>query len=204
MSRPREFDEATVLNAAVQCFWKNGYEATSVRDLASQMDLSVASLYNAFGDKQSLYWRSLEHYLDRTLRERIERCESGLPPQEAIRSFFFEVIDRSLNDRQRKGCMLVNAALEVTRADPEFQRVVAGALIHIEAFFYRCVLAGQRAGTISKSQRAEDLARFLLSILLGLRVLARAMPQRALLEGLVRPAFAVLEGSEQSKELVTQ
>ena len=54
MARPREFDEATVLEAAMHCFWAQGYEATSVRDLAAQMGITGASLYNAFGDKRSL------------------------------------------------------------------------------------------------------------------------------------------------------
>ena len=51
MARPREFDEAAVLDAAMDCFWRNGYEATSVRDLAAHMGITGASLYNAFGGK---------------------------------------------------------------------------------------------------------------------------------------------------------
>ena len=53
--------------------------------------------------------------------------------------------------------------------------------------------AGQQAGTISTTQSAEDLARLLLGIHLGIRVLARARPERDLLEGLLRPAFALLD-----------
>ena len=44
MARPREFDEAAVLDAAMDCFWRNGYEATSVRDLAAHMGITGASL----------------------------------------------------------------------------------------------------------------------------------------------------------------
>src|SRR5277367_1873350 len=55
MARPREFDEAAVLDAAIEKFWQRGYEATSVRDLADEMNIAGASLYNAFGDKRSLY-----------------------------------------------------------------------------------------------------------------------------------------------------
>ena len=52
MARPREFDETAVLEAAIQCFWSQGYEATSVRDLAEKMGITGASLYNTFGDKR--------------------------------------------------------------------------------------------------------------------------------------------------------
>ena len=66
MARPREFDEAAVLDAAIERFWQSGYEATSVRDLADEMNIAGASLYNAFGDKRSLYERALNRYLDQT------------------------------------------------------------------------------------------------------------------------------------------
>lgn len=68
MARPREFDEVTALEAAIECFWQRGYEATSVRDLAKRMGLSAPSLYNAYGDKHALYKRALEHYLDHSAR----------------------------------------------------------------------------------------------------------------------------------------
>ena len=58
MARPREFDEAVALDAAIQCFWSRGYEATSVRDLADAMGIAGPSLYNTFGDKRTLGRRS--------------------------------------------------------------------------------------------------------------------------------------------------
>jgi TetR/AcrR family transcriptional regulator, transcriptional repressor for nem operon len=200
LARPREFDEKVVLDAAVQCFWSRGYEATSVRDLAERMGITGASLYNAFGDKKALYRRTLDHYLDQSFRERVGRFEGNLPPHQAIQAFLNEIIERSLDDAERKGCMLVNSALEVAPHDPEFQRIVAGVMVQIEAFFYRCVLAGQRAGTIATAQPAEDLARLLLGVLLGLRVLARARPERELMEGLVRPVFGLLGEPDQPRE----
>jgi TetR/AcrR family transcriptional repressor of nem operon len=194
MARPREFEEAAVLDAAVQCFWQHGYEGTSVRDLAERMGITSASLYNAFGDKRSLYRRALDHYLAQSFGDRVGRFEGKLPPRQAITAFFEEIIDRSLSDAQRKGCMLVNSALEVAPHDPEFQRVVSGMLVQVEAFFRRCVEAGQRDGTIAAAQPAGELAGLLLSMLLGIRVLARTRPERDLLQGLVRPVFALLDG----------
>ncbi|ASK34950.1 TetR/AcrR family transcriptional regulator [Alloalcanivorax mobilis] len=193
MARPRQFDERTVLDAAVQCFWKHGYEATSIRDLAHHMNLTGASLYNAFGDKRALYRRALDHYLANSFGERVGRFEDKLPPAEAIRSFLNEIVERSLSDPDRKGCMLVNSALEVAPHDADFQRVVSDMLTQVEGFFYRCALAGQRDGSIADDQSPEDLARFLLGVLMGIRVLARSRPEPALLHGLVKPAFALLK-----------
>jgi TetR/AcrR family transcriptional repressor of nem operon len=172
----------------------HGYTATSVRDLADGMGITGASLYNAFGDKRSLFRRSLDRYLDQTLRERIARFEGNLAPRQAIIAFFEEIVERSISDKERKGCLLVNSALVVAPHDSEFQRIVAKALKQLEAFFYRCVAAGQADGTIAKFQSAEDLAKLLLSVVLGIRVLARTRPDRALLEGLLRPVYALLGG----------
>ena len=82
MARPREFEDH-VLDAAIQCFWAHGYEATSVRDLADSMGIGGASLYNAFGDKRSLFRRALDRYADQSFRDRVKRLE-GLAPRQAI------------------------------------------------------------------------------------------------------------------------
>jgi len=191
MARPREFDERAVLNAATQCFWKQGYEATSVRDLVEHTGITAASLYNAFGDKRGLYEKALDHYVEGSIADRIRRCQS-LPPLRAIEAFFEEIVKRSLNDRDRKGCMLVNAALDMAPHDPAFRKVVAEVLMGIEAFFHGCVVAGQADGTIARSLPAETLAQNLLGVLMGIRALARVRPERALLEGVAAPALALL------------
>src|ERR1700757_4944113 len=104
MARPREFSEEAVLDAAVQCFWAHGYEATSVRDLIDKTGLTGASLYNAFGDKRALYQRALDHYVEASVADRIRRCEA-MEPRVAIEAFFGEIVKRSLSDREHKGCM---------------------------------------------------------------------------------------------------
>jgi len=191
MARPREFDEGAVLDAAVMCFWKHGYEATSVRDLVAQTGITAASLYNAFGDKRALYQKALDHYVEASVADRIRRCEV-LPPRQAIEAFLEDIVERSLNDRDRKGCMLVNAALDVAPHDPAFRKVVAEVLVGIEAFFLACVVAGQADGTVMRSLPPETLAQNLLGVLMGIRVLARVRPERALLEGVIAPALALL------------
>ena len=201
MPRPREFDEASALKAAMECFWRRGFEATSLRDLTSAMGLTAPSIYNAFGDKQRLFERALEKYLDNTTRERLRRLQEEFPPKEAIDRFFAEIIDHSISDRQRKGCFLVNSALEVAPHDAKFRAVIAAQFGDIEAFFLRCILAGQADATISPEIDAREVARLLLGVLLGVRVLARTKPQRELLEGVARPALAILNNPLESRKV---
>jgi len=193
MARPREFDEAAALDAAMDCFWRHGYEATSVRDLAARMGITGTSLYNAFGDKRSLFRQALQRYAERSTRERIARLESTLPPKQAVRAFLGEIVERSLDDRDRRGCLLVNSALEIAPHDPELGAELAARLGEIEAFFRRTVTAAQADGSVPPDRDPADLARLLLGVTLGVRVLARTNPQRELLEGTVRPALALLD-----------
>jgi TetR/AcrR family transcriptional repressor of nem operon len=193
MARPREFNETAALEAAIACFWNHGYEATSVRDLAENMGLSPPSLYNAYGDKHALFVQALEHYLNRSMRERIERLENTLPPKAAICEFIGEIIDHSATDRERRGCFLVNSALEVAPHDKKLGGLIADRIAELEAFFTRSIRKAQAEKTVSRKRAAKDLARLLLGVVLGIRVLARVRPDRAFLESLARPALALLD-----------
>ena len=193
MTRPRAFDEPTVLDAAIACFWRHGYGATSIRDLGDEMGLGSASLYNAFSDKRTLFAKALERYLDRTMRERISRLETTMKPKQAVKAFIAEIIARSVGDPQHRGCMLVNAAAELAPLDPALGRRIAGDLDEIRLFFRRAIARAQADGSVPKERSAADLAALLMGVVMGIRVLARANPDRTLLKRIARPALALLD-----------
>jgi TetR/AcrR family transcriptional regulator, transcriptional repressor for nem operon len=191
MARPREFDEQAVLDAASDIFWTKGYEATSTRDLTARAGLTTSSMYAAFGDKRRLFRRALDHYLGR-LREKMSRLDATALPGKAITGFFEDTIKGTLRDALQRGCMLVNSALEASPENAELRDAIAHELRLIESFFRECLIAGQARGEISSVHLADDAARQLLAVLLGIRVLARVRPERALLAGAVRPTLESL------------
>ena len=193
MARPREFDEAAVLDAAMQCFWARGFESTSVKDLIEKTGLTAASLYNAYGDKRAMFRTALDHYIETSIGARLQRSEA-LSPREAIKTFFDDILRRSLRDREHKGCMIVNSALEVAPHDGEFRETIVETLKRLESFFLNCIKRGQADGTISSSQSASSLSQHFLAVLMGVRVLARVRPERPLLEGVISTALALLDG----------
>jgi TetR/AcrR family transcriptional repressor of nem operon len=192
MPRPRNFNESSVLEAAGDMFWAKGYEATSTRDLVKCTGLSQPSLYNAFGDKRGLFRRALEHYLDRTMRERITRLEASLSPAHAISAFLAEIVDRSVCDVHQRGCMLVNSALEVSAEDEDLRQAIDQELTLMRSFFHRCLLAAEKNGEITLTLDAQAIATNLLAIQLGVRVMARVNPDRASLTAAVAPVLAML------------
>ena len=193
MARPLGFDEELALDAAIECFRLRGYAATSVRDLTTAMGIGGTSLYNSFGGKRTLFIKALERYVERSVRARLHRLESSLPPKRAIRTLIEDVIERSLTDRTWGGCLLINSALEIAPHDPELAAEIAERLGEIEAFFHRSIVAAQAEGTIPRKQKSTDLSRLLLGILMAIRVLARSKPDRKLLQGMARPALATLD-----------
>lgn len=162
------------------------------------MGLGQASIYNAFGDKRTLFTQCLDRYLDANMRARIARVEKTLPPRQAIETFLAEIVERSLDSRL--GCLLANAALEVAPHDADIAAAVAERMGELEAFFRRCVIAGQRDGSISPDIAASDAARLLLTTVMGLRVLARGYPKRAVLEGAARQALSLLGESRRKRK----
>jgi TetR/AcrR family transcriptional repressor of nem operon len=164
-----------------------------MRELTASMGISGPSLYNAFGGKRAVFTAALERYFDQSPRARIKRLETTWPPKDAIRQFIEEIIQRSLSDPERRGCLLINSALEVAPHDRELGAVIGGCLAEIEAFFRRSIKAAQKQGSVRTDLVAKDVARLLLGVVLGIRVLARARPERALLEGVARPALALFD-----------
>jgi TetR/AcrR family transcriptional repressor of nem operon len=193
MARLKAFDEQQAIDAAVDCFWARGYEATSVRGLADSMGIGGASLYNAYGDKRALFTKSLERYADRSMRERIARLEEQHQPRQAICAFLAEIIDRSLKDPDRRGCMLVNSALDVAPHDAKIGRAVAGYLDEIRSFFHRNLEAAREAGQIPHKLNPDKIAGHLLGVVLGIRVLARTGAKRRALESVAQPALDLLK-----------
>ncbi|OSJ26642.1 TetR family transcriptional regulator [Bradyrhizobium japonicum] len=192
MARPREFDEDTVLEAATQRFWTNGYEATSMRDLADHTGMTTPSLYNAFGDKRAIYHLVLDRYARRALESCSTIFGGDDPPLRALERYFNDLIEEVLADALQKGCFVVNTALEVAPHDADFRDLVTNVFDRIEKYLRDCIASGQSDGTIRTKLPAADLARLFLSATLGIRVLARTSSERELLTGVARPLFALL------------
>ena len=192
VARPKAFDARKALQTAMGCFWERGYEATSVRDLTERMGIASPSLYNAFGDKRNLFRLSLEDYVRRYTHERIGRLEADYAAQDRPGAFLAEAVDKAVNDPQRRGCFLINSAIEVAPHDPELGALIVEHLGTVRNFFARSLSEARSAKKLTAVTDCETAADHLMAVLLGIRVLARARPERDLLEGIVQAALTPL------------
>jgi TetR/AcrR family transcriptional repressor of nem operon len=193
MARQKEFDREAALDRAMGAFWTKGYAATSVEDLVAHMGIQRGSLYATFGDKRSLFLSALDRYqrvVTRQLFEALEAPGSGL---EAIRRFFRLRVEGSLDRSRPAGCLVTNSAVELSRRDRGAAAKVGGSLVGLEAAFLRALERARAQGELAAARDVRALARFLTSSAQGLSVMAKAFPERRVLEDVVAVVLTSLE-----------
>ena len=189
MPRKKEFDVDAVLHKAMEAFWKRGYEATSLNDLLDCMKIQRASLYNAFGNKHSLFLQALRQYDDVYRRAEVAKRVKMPSPRQAILGLFHDTVAAVVKHGARNGCFLSNTALELAPHDEEVTKFVRGAFTHMERqFFRKMVEKGRALGEIVKSVTPAQTARALLSLYIGLLVLSRSRPNQSLMQSIARQA----------------
>ena len=179
----RKFDEADVLEKAMHAFWRQGYEATSMKTLVGAMGLNPGSIYAAFGDKRSLFNRTLEHYRAQ-VRAMLTNLETNPSPRAAIHQFFTYATNDMRGAAESCGCFLVNSSLEMNTDDTEIRRTVHDGQDETEAFFKRMIAAGQTAGEIRADLDGAKAARLLTGLISGARVLTRGRPDHGIIADL--------------------
>ena len=169
----KDFDVDVAVDNAMRTFWAKGYEATSISDLIEAMRINKGSLYNAFGSKKALFTRALLKYDRENRRDVVKQLEALDDPVEAIATLFDSMIAESACDPDRKGCFLINTALELPNHAHDIQDMVRSALRDMEQFFERTVELARTRGEARPDLDAGETAKSLLTLLVGLRVLAR-------------------------------
>ncbi|SEG89697.1 transcriptional regulator, TetR family [Thermomonospora echinospora] len=188
MARSKEFDPDAVLQKALELFWERGYEATSMADLVERLGIARASIYGTFGGKHALYLKALERYLEQS--DVIERLSQPGPVLPAVRALFDAYVAECLDDR--RGCMVVNTAVELAPRDPVMARRVTASWDGLEAALTSALIRARAQGELGAGKDPRALARLLLVLLQGIRVLGRADPDPARLRDAVDQAMATL------------
>lgn len=151
------------LDAAVRLFWKQGYAATSVRQLCDAMGLLPGSFYAAFESKDALFARALERYVATQPLPRE-------PSPEAIRRWLDAIVDPA---RTPKGCLLVMSGVERPVLEPAAAKQVRARFAAMQGFFARCLA--------EHGERADDDAALIGAAVIAIHVQARAGAEPAAL-----------------------
>jgi AcrR family transcriptional regulator len=192
--RQREFDEQVALDAAMAVFWSNGYSGTSLSDLTDAMGINKPSLYAAFGNKEALFIRALNHYVSKHGSPHIKELHTANRPLRSRLSAYLKSIARMVCDPSLPGgCFVAETTSEAggnclpTGASQVVAKINQLTRSTLVDFFRHEASAGNLADTSS----AEVLADYLLTLQYGLAVMARNRAKLEILDNVIE--FAVAE-----------
>ncbi|PCI45253.1 MAG: hypothetical protein COB51_09040 [Moraxellaceae bacterium] len=166
MARPRAFNENEVSEAILQAFWGRGYGATSIAYLSEVTGLLPGSLYAAFGSKERMFQLAFERYMA-LLAEAITTDYRG---SDAIEYIFRTIVEMTLDDSDRRGCLLINAIPEAKALPSDLQAELRRGLESM-----RGILVGHiNEIELEPDAEPEALVSLLLAAAISIRVFGRS------------------------------
>jgi AcrR family transcriptional regulator len=177
--RPRTFDREAALIIAMEQFWRDGYEPTTVARLTAEMGITPPSLYAAFGDKDQLFDASATCYTTNTFGITAQLLDRPTT-REAISTLLWHTAAAHTDTATPPGCFMF--------AEPRLapQREVLRTQIA------QRLERGVAEGDLSSSASPDDLARFLVAVIAGMSSCARDGGTREDVEAIVTVALAAL------------
>ncbi|HEV7369480.1 TetR/AcrR family transcriptional regulator [Arenibaculum sp.] len=188
--RPRQFDEGAALDAALRLFWRHGYEGTSISTLAQAMGLTVASVYNAFGNKESLFMKAVGHY-DRYSASLYEEAFAMTSAREVARGILMGEVDLVSGDATPEGCLMIQGALATGPESEAVQKAMASLRRQAEADVAARFAQVQQAGGLPPGWSAKALAGYVMTVATGMAVQAKSGASRQELIDVVDMAMRI-------------
>ena len=194
MARPVEFDENQVLTNAMEQFWREGYEASSVQKLLDCTGINRGTLYNSFGDKDTFFKSCVDQY-NKIVEKQIvsSLLNEKLNAWDGIAAYFDEAVVNISSKRRSMGCLLVNSLCESINYDKDIKKVVRASLAKIRKALVVRLKEAQKKGKLTKGVTVEFAADVLINALYGIRVNSRDGKNSNQLKELIRHTIASLK-----------
>lgn len=190
--RPREFDEAPVLDAAITLFRRRSYSGVSISDITETTGLTAGSIYKAYKDKEGLFAKALVRYIDQreiSLREKLDQEKDG---KSRIAALLRDYVALSQGSDGKLGCMVVAGVTDLEQFGSVSGQIRA-QLVQRRAALEALILAGRDDGSIAADIDAGATADVLLALLQGMRVVAKASTLTDDSEAFVARALKLLD-----------
>jgi TetR/AcrR family transcriptional repressor of nem operon len=193
MARPREFDEEEALGRVMRVFWDQGYQGSTFTDLTQAADVRKQSLYGVFGDKRTLFLKSLALYRDQVLSKARKIVNEADSPLEGIARLIRYAARTPGPKDGPPGCLMANTALELGVSDPEVAAELKKMFRGMEETLAAAVKKGQEQGEITTRFDSVAIGQSLANTINGLRVLQNTGATSHQVKTVVEMALAVIE-----------
>ena len=199
MARPRKFDEAAVIAASRDLFWTQGYAATSIDDLGDVTGLGRGSLYGAFGDKRTLFLRSLDMYcIEASEAIRVELRNPDLSARDRLVAHLRGFASITAADGSRRGCLMAKSAAELSSTDAEVAKRVKRTLDGWLRELTATIAEAQRDGDLSADVDTHALASLLLTVLRGMEAMRKGGASATTVKAAAEQAIMLLPTSAKA------
>lgn len=188
----KQFDPEVALSRAMEVFWDKGYEAASLAQLLKQMGISRKSMYDTFGNKQSLFLKVLEHYAQTELREMRERLLASGSPLRNLEQLL-DSWQQAHGQLDSKGCLLGTCTADFKTSDVEIAPVLRSYYSQLENIYCESILSAQEKGELNPKANARDLARMLLATTQGIALIGRVFDSEVLPKSVVLMTIELLK-----------
>jgi AcrR family transcriptional regulator len=192
MGRPRGFDEDAALEAAMRVFWEKSYEGATIADLTKAMGINRSSIYAAFSDKESVFYRAMERYREQRMTY-IRQALAQPSLREVVARLIYGTAEFLSTPGNPRGCLSVQGALACgTDAEPVKQAIIDWRK-RGEAALKKRLLQAQSEDELPARIQPADFARYLSSVIAGLGVQAANGATRAELRRVAEIALRCIE-----------
>jgi AcrR family transcriptional regulator len=170
MAGVRQFDEEQALDKALGLFWQQGYSKTTMQELAAMTGVQRGSLYNAYGDKETLFLRVFDVYRQRYV-EQMRQALDKADLRTALRGFFTFAIRSMTTGMPTRGCLSTKTAVGTEALDEPIRSAIRGLLDEIEAALYARLTRADAKDRLALEPR--QAARIMVAMTRGLVVVER-------------------------------
>jgi len=171
MGRPREFDVDKALDLALQVFWRKGYEGASMADLTETMGITKPSLYSAFGNKEELFRKALDRYVDGP-GGYVQVALAKPTARAVLEHLLYGAADAVTDPDHPPGCLAVQGALSCGDAAESIKQELMSRRANGEEDLRKRFDRAIAEGDLPAASDAADLARYISAILQGMAVQA--------------------------------
>lgn len=194
MARTKEFDPDAALRAALELFWARGYEATTMADLVERLGVGRASIYATFGNKHELYLKALDRYAESQDPRLVEELSAPGPALPAVRALVRRFAAEAATEGERlNGCFVTNSAAELGPHDAAVARRVELNWEQLETLLHAALVRARAGGELPTGRDPRALARMLLVLLQGVRVVGKASSDPARVRDAAEQALTLLD-----------
>ena len=178
MARPREFDVDEALHSALLIFWRNGFDATSLTDLADGMGIARPSLQAAYGSKEDLYRKAIDLY-GREAMAFVSEAVRGATAAEVCRRYLSGYCDMLCDLASPPGCFMIKGLVSCGRGASIARDESLARQRSYEALLEQRFGQSLRDGDLPVGSDPQALAACLSTVANGLAVRADMGTERA-------------------------